>query len=90
MDFTVLTKVQLIAKCKELNIKGYSSKNKKELIELLVSSSNPVKTDEVENTPFTFIDLFCGIGGFHQALKKVNPSAKCVFACDIDENCRKI
>ena len=90
MDFTVLTKVQLVAKCKELNIKGYSSKNKSELIELLVSSSNPVKTDEVENTPFTFIDLFCGIGGFHQALKKVNNSSKCVFACDIDENCRKI
>ena len=53
MDFTSLTKVQLIAKCKELNIKGYSSKNKTELIELLVSFSNPVKNDEV----FTFIDL---------------------------------
>ena len=90
MDFTVLTRMQLVAKCKELNIKGYSSKNKSELLELLVSSSNSVKTDEVGNIPFTFIDLFCGIGGFHQALKKVNLSAKCVFACDIDENCRKI
>ena len=34
-----------------------------------------------------FIDLFCGIGGFHQALNRLN--AKCVFACDIDEQCRK-
>ena len=32
-----------------------------------------------------FIDLFCGIGGFHQALNKINNNSKCVFACDIDE-----
>lgn len=34
-----------------------------------------------------FIDLFCGIGGFHQAL--ANLGCQCVFASDIDENCRK-
>lgn len=33
-----------------------------------------------------FIDLFCGIGGFHQALSKY----KCVMACDIDDKCREI
>lgn len=34
-----------------------------------------------------FIDLCCGIGGFHQALKNID--FECVFASDIDKECRK-
>ena len=34
-----------------------------------------------------FIDLCCGIGGFHQALKSMG--MECVLACDIDEKCRQ-
>lgn len=34
-----------------------------------------------------FIDLFCGVGGFHQALIRMDH--ECVFACDIDKECRK-
>ena len=34
-----------------------------------------------------YIDLFCGIGGFHQALNKLE--CECVLACDIDKACRE-
>lgn len=34
-----------------------------------------------------FIDLFCGIGGFHQALTSLGH--ECVLACDIDKFCQQ-
>lgn len=36
----------------------------------------------------TFVDIFSGIGGFHQALNKVG--CKCVCASEIDEACKKV
>ena len=35
----------------------------------------------------TFADLFCGIGGFHYAAHDLG--LRCVYACDVDEACRK-
>jgi DNA (cytosine-5)-methyltransferase 1 len=36
----------------------------------------------------TFADMFCGIGGFHAAASQLG--MRCVFACDIDADCRAI
>lgn len=35
-----------------------------------------------------YIDLFCGIGGFHQVLRDLN--CECLMACDIDKDCREV
>ena len=41
-----------------------------------------------------YIDLFCGIGGFHQAIEKIcqerDIECKCRFACDFDEYASKV
>ncbi len=39
------------------------------------------------NFPFTFIDLFAGIGGFRMGLQKVG--GRCVFSCEWDKNSQR-
>lgn len=103
MDYTKKTREELIAICKEKSIKGYSGKKKEEIIQLLthklpteITPQNAiVNTSIVDIIPTTditnikYIDLFCGIGGFHQALTNIIPTSKCVLASDIDDNARK-
>jgi len=76
------TRKELIAICKEKNI-SYSGKNKKDILQLISSSVLNTKISK-----FKFIDLFCGIGGFHQAM--LSFGGECVLACDIDKNCREV
>jgi len=88
----------LIEYCKKNGIKNYSKKNKNELIQHINYNIDLNKQKNIEtlnseiNTlsinNITYIDLFCGIGGFHQALNKLN--CKCVLACDIDKKCREV
>lgn len=39
---------------------------------------------------FRYIELFSGIGAFTQAMERINPKAKCVFAADINKDCANI
>jgi DNA (cytosine-5)-methyltransferase 1 len=95
MDLTKLSKAKLLEKCEELGITKCKSKNKAELINLINIKKELINKDDFDKKvndvnhldSLKFIDLFCGIGGFHQALNKLG--FKCVFASDIDENCRK-
>jgi len=104
MDLTNLSKTELLVICEELGIIKCKSKNKSELIELInkkqTSQNIPLKKNiehieennlsyilniTLSNPKCKFIDLFCGIGGFHKGFIDFN----CVFACDINEQCRK-
>lgn len=105
IDYTKKTREELIVICKEKDIKGYSGKKKSDIITLLNSlqpsntiiypinlsvEGNTVVYPNIEtSTSLRFIDLFCGIGGFHEALDSVIPSAKCVMASDIDIKAQK-
>jgi DNA (cytosine-5)-methyltransferase 1 len=57
----------------------------------IVKNINDTVMENNQNTindfKLKFIDLCCGIGGFHYALKNIG--YECVIACDINEECRK-
>jgi DNA (cytosine-5)-methyltransferase 1 len=40
------------------------------------------------STNLKYIDLFCGIGGFHLAMSSFGH--QCILACDIDKDCMKV
>lgn len=102
MDLTKLSKKELLTKCEELGITKCKSKNKNELVELINqknTTSQPISLKKleviIEITPLKikYIDLFCGLGAFHTAFDFLSNSSinyDCVFACDIDDNVRKI
>ena len=70
----------------EIKVKDIFSTLQDNNTNLIVNKERKSITMNSKN--LTFIDLFSGIGGFHQALSKLG--CKCTLACDIDKNCRKI
>ena len=49
---------------------------------------------KTESQSIKFVDLFCGMGGFHQALFDISKTTsirfECVLSCDIDLKCRQV
>ena len=90
MDYSRKTREELIALCKERNIKGYSGKKKEDIIKLLPSTTTDTLNSGIEQQKkIRYIDLFCGLGAFHTAFN-TSPEFECVLACDIDDGVRRI
>ena len=64
--------------CKKIGICGFGGKKKSEVIKMILER------------PIKYIDLFCGLGAFHEAFKRNSSKYECVFACDIDEGIRDL
>jgi DNA (cytosine-5)-methyltransferase 1 len=80
MDLSKFSKADLLNKCNELDIKNYKSKNKNQLIELLLQQI-PCK--------LKMIDLFAGTGAFTLAFENTG-NVECVFANDMDKSAELI
>ena len=99
MDYSKKSREELIALCKGNNIKGYSGKKKADIIQLITSKlSGIVHTDVAEIIPktdvITYVDLFCGIGGFRigiEEFSKKHPEYvfECVKTADIKKDAIK-
>jgi DNA (cytosine-5)-methyltransferase 1 len=48
----------------------------------------PLESEPGEFVPFTYVDLFAGIGGFRQAMDRLN--GKCVLTVEWDKYCQKV
>lgn len=80
MDLSKKSREELIAICKERNIKGYSGKKKGDLIMLLTPSSNTV----VESEKKRVASLFAGCGGLDYGFHANNAYTH-VFVNDFDQ-----
>lgn len=91
MNYDNLSKNKLIILCKTHNIKGYSNKNKSDIIQLLTNNIiNNETPDEPEQTDMlNMIDLFCGTGAFSLGFQQTN-KFKPVFSNDMISSSKNI
>lgn len=83
-DVSVVTVSKL---CRDGRIKD-AYKDKSGRWHIPSDALKPIDLRNKSNNDFTFVDLFCGIGGFHQAMSSLG--GRCVFACDISTSCQQV
>ena len=82
--------------CKEKDIKGYSSKTKDVIIEMLLKNQNDLESVSqtkniqiLDDSKLKMIDLFAGTGAFSLAFENTN-KVQVILANDFCENSEKI
>jgi DNA (cytosine-5)-methyltransferase 1 len=94
MDYSTKTREELIALCKVKKLKGYSTKKKDELVEMLLKTSAteaPVVTNTVVGPVpgLKMVDLFAGTGAFSNAFQGTG-QVHVVFANDMVAHSKQI
>jgi DNA (cytosine-5)-methyltransferase 1 len=89
-DFSGKTREELIAICKEKNLKGYSGKKKDEIVKILMESKSTKPSNQVvDPNKLKMIDLFAGTGAFTFAFERTD-GVNVMFANDMVDHSKKI
>jgi DNA (cytosine-5)-methyltransferase 1 len=95
MDYTKLSKKELLSMCEELNIGKCKSQNKQQIIELIMTTDNKIVATVVEDKlvstshKYTLVDLFCGTGAFSYAFHQTD-NVDTIFANDMLDSSEEI
>jgi len=74
--------------CKQGRINGAIKNGKKWMIPTYAKKPNDQRKkndNPIKKSGFTFVDLFAGIGGFHQAMRSLG--GRCIMASEINQAC---